>query len=75
VTFSRVYQARIVAIEHKTRTGKAVRVGDDDWRIYREDLGWFVTLEGFVSLFVGSERPDDIEVGQTVEVVLRSTPR
>jgi len=56
----------------KKRAAKVTRVGDDiNWEY--EDIGWFVQFYGsYEALFVGKDRPDDLEVGQKVEITIKA---
>lgn len=80
MTFKRVFTAKVIAVEEKTRALAAVLKGhrvDEHgqkfpvWEVPRESIGWFVSMEGSrESLFVGTDRPD-LEAGHTLEVTLR----
>ena len=38
-----------------------------------EDIGWFVQFYGsYEALFVGKDRPDDLEIGQKVEIIIKA---
>jgi hypothetical protein len=38
-----------------------------------EDVGWFVQFHGsYEALFVGKDRPDELEEGQKVEITIKA---
>jgi len=69
-------RTQVKDLEHKRR---ALRCSADrtdpekpvfNWAY--EDVGWFVQFEGsYEALFVGKERPEDLEVGAQVEILIR----
>ena len=65
-------KATVKDLVFKKRAAKVTRVGDDiNWEY--EDIGWFVQFYGsYEALFVGKDRPDDLEVGQKVEITIKA---
>lgn len=73
-----VIPAKIAKIEQKSEAVAAVPNGKNEqgkiiYNIERQDLGWFILMEGSHEyLFLGKEKPD-LQVGQ--EVTIRIEPR
>lgn len=72
------FKAPVVSVEHKQpllRSERTRAIGPDgkpEVRELRQDLGWFIRLEGsWESIHVGMEKPD-LQVGQMMHVTLRA---
>jgi hypothetical protein len=69
-----VYKIRTTVKElmFKKRVAKVTKFGDDiNWEY--EDVGWFVQFHGsYEALFVGKDRPDELEEGQKVEITIKA---
>ena len=62
-----VFRTKVAKVERKSRVVRAWKEGDDV-KIVREDLGWFVRLDGsWEAIRVGDDGPG-LEVGDLVEV-------
>jgi len=82
MTFVRKYTTTVKDISRRSKALRSVKVGETIamdgskspvWEIQREDLGWFVLMEGsHEMIFVGKEKPDDLKIGQTIEVTLKA---
>jgi len=73
-----VYKIRtqVKDLEHKRKTlRRSANRTDPEKPVFTweyEDVGWFVQFEGsYEALFVGKERPEDLEVGAPVEILIR----
>jgi hypothetical protein len=54
------------------KTGKKTEDGKDEIADETRDMGWFMLLEGsWESLYVGKTKPDNLEIGDSVEVIIR----
>jgi len=57
-------EKQIITHGKKDATGTAV--------LTSQKIGWFVNFEGsYESLFVGSEKPKDLEPGTEVDIIIR----
>jgi hypothetical protein len=66
---------KVIRLEQKSRVTRGFVV-EGEAKCFREDLGWFVHFEGsYESLFIGKDRPNDLEPGTHVEIVIRPKPR
>jgi hypothetical protein len=63
--------AVVKSLELKTRAVSARKISETDVEWTRETIGWFVTFErSHEALFVGYDRPFDLEVGSKVNIIL-----
>jgi hypothetical protein len=70
---SYVIKSRVVSLEKKKRALSARKISDTEVHWEYEDTGWFVRFEGsWEALFVGMDRPMDLEPGTEVEIVIRA---
>jgi hypothetical protein len=81
MTFVRKYTTRIKDISKRTKAMGAVKVGETIsmhgikspvWEVQREDLGWFILMEGsHEMIYVGKDKPNDLKIGQEIEVTIK----
>jgi len=81
MTFFRKYRTTVKDISKRSRAMGAVKVGEviamdgsksPVWEVQREDLGWFILMEGsHEMIYVGQDKPNDIKIGQAIEVTLK----
>lgn len=65
------FLSRVVKVERKSSAVRAHKEGDEI-KVERQDLGWFVLLEGSrESWAVGFDEPD-LKVGQRVQVTIEA---
>ena len=73
-----VFKAKVKSLESKRRALSAHKhptVENEVVWVY-EDIGWFVTFEGsWEALFVGMDRPTDLEPGTEVEISIEPPVR
>lgn len=79
--FAISFKAKVAKIEEKSRAMAAVKTGEriDEhsgripvWDLPRENLGWFIALEGsHESVYAGKEKPP-LVIGQEMEVTIKA---
>jgi hypothetical protein len=82
VTFVRKYTTIIKDISKRSKALGAVKVGETIsmdgskspvWEVRREDMGWFILMEGsHEMIYVGKDKPNDLKIGQMIEVTLKA---
>jgi hypothetical protein len=65
-------RTRVKSLEEKSKLMGGHKNPDTGMvSIYTEKVGWFVHLEGsYESLFVGKEKPTDLEPGTEVDIII-----
>ena len=64
---------KVQNLEFKTRAVRAYKPDPNktDVTVEREDIGWFVCFENsYESLFVGKEKPANLDPGTEVDIIL-----
>jgi hypothetical protein len=65
-----VFYSRVLKLVNEQRTVRVVPAGDGNFEAVKEDLGWFMLLEGSSErLHVGMEKPE-FAVGDRVKVTI-----
>ena len=74
MTFRRTFTAPVRSIAEHTARQYVSGFGDNV--VFQEiSLGWFILLSGsWESIFVGMEKPDDLKVGDVIDVTLAKRP-
>jgi len=69
--------ARVIRVEQKTRTLGAVvhdrGLPTEQVDFKGEDLGWFIVIEGNLSIYWGPMRPEDVKAGDEVIITVEKS--